>query len=100
MLAAIVAPASVILADPDVAVMVPPPHEPVSPFGVATVSPAGSVSTNATPVSATALATGFVIVKLSAEFVFGGTFAGVKALEIEGGATTFMLADAVPPVPP
>jgi hypothetical protein len=36
-----------------------------SPFGVATVSPAGSASVNPTPVMATVLAAGFVIVNVS-----------------------------------
>ena len=38
--------------DPAVAVMVPPPHDPVRPLGVETIRPAGSVSVNATPFSA------------------------------------------------
>ena len=37
---------------PAVAVIVPPPQEPVSPFGVATTSPLGKASLNPTPVSA------------------------------------------------
>ena len=36
------------------AVIVPPPHEPESPFGVATTRPDGRLSLNATPVNATA----------------------------------------------
>jgi hypothetical protein len=39
---------------PAVAEMVPPPQEPVRPFGVATTRPAGSESVKATPVSAVA----------------------------------------------
>ena len=38
--------------DPAVAVMVPPPHDPVRPLDVETIRPAGSVSVNATPFSA------------------------------------------------
>jgi len=49
--AAIVPAARLTLADPGAAVMVPVPHEPVRPFGVATRRPAGSVSVNATPLS-------------------------------------------------
>ena len=45
-------------------VIVPAPHDPVSPFGVATVRPAGSVSPNATPLIAT-VALGLVMVKVS-----------------------------------
>src|SRR5258706_393807 len=39
---------------PAVAVMVPPPHDPVRPLGVETTRPAGNVSVNATPDSAAA----------------------------------------------
>src|SRR5258708_4812485 len=35
---------------PAVAVMLPPPHDPDRPFGVATTNPAGNVSVNAPPV--------------------------------------------------
>ena len=35
-----------------VAVIVPPPHEPLRPFGVETTKPAGNVSVNATPLNA------------------------------------------------
>ena len=45
-------------------VMVPAPQDPVSPFGFATARPAGSVSPNPTPVSAT-VAFGLVMVKVS-----------------------------------
>jgi hypothetical protein len=37
---------------PDTAEIVPPPHEPESPFGLATASPVGRASLNPTPVSA------------------------------------------------
>src|SRR5262245_25307202 len=47
--AARVAPERLTLPLPAVAVMVPPPHEPVRPLGVATESPAGNGSLNATP---------------------------------------------------
>lgn len=94
------APESPMVPVPAVAVITPPPHDPVRPFGVAMVSPVGSASTNATPVSAIALAVGLDIVNVNAEFVFGAMTAGLKFLEIEGGATTSTLADAVPPLPP
>jgi hypothetical protein len=61
--AASVAPDRLMLFDPAVAVIVPP-HEPVTPFGVDTISPDGNVSVNASPVSGAAF--GFVRVKLSA----------------------------------
>jgi hypothetical protein len=50
-------PLPVMLPDPAVAVIVPP-HEVVSPLGVATVIPAGSESVNVAPVKATGF--GFV----------------------------------------
>jgi len=94
------APESDALPDPAVAVIVPPPQLPVSPFGVASTRFAGSVSVNATPVSDTVLAPGLVIVKLSEVAPLGGMLAAPNALLIDGGATTARLADAVPPVPP
>src|SRR5260370_40698883 len=51
-----VAPERLTLLDPEIAVMLPPPHDPVKPFGVATTRPVGKVSVKATPVSATVLA--------------------------------------------
>jgi hypothetical protein len=66
----------------------------------ATVSPAGNVSVKATPVSATAFAAGFVIVNVSEVVAFKAMLLGLKALAIDGGATTLIEAEAVPPVPP
>src|SRR5262249_54103728 len=63
--AASVAPESDTLPDPAVAVIVPPPHDPVNPFGEATVMPDGSESVNANPVADVELSV-FVTVKLSA----------------------------------
>jgi hypothetical protein len=51
-LAAIDPPDKLITFVPAVAVIVPTPHEPACPFGVEMINPAGSVSLNATPVSA------------------------------------------------
>src|SRR5260370_1350216 len=99
LLAATVPPVSEILPEPATAVATPP-QVLVSPLGVATTKPAGSVSVNATPVSATVLAPGLVMVKVSDVVPFSGIAAAPKALAIEGGATTLMLADAVPPTPP
>jgi hypothetical protein len=98
-LAATVPPASEILPDPAAAVATPPQVF-VSPFGVATTIPTGNESVNATPVSATALAAGLVMVKVKDVVPFNGRLPAPKALAIEGGATTLRLADAVPPVPP
>ena len=83
---------------PAVAVMVPPPQEPVKPFGVETTRPAGSVSVNPTPVRA--IAFGLAIVKLSEVEPFSGMLAAPNALLISGGPTTVMEAFDVLPVPP
>ncbi len=99
LLAAMVPPVSEMLPEPATAVAVPP-QVLVRPLGVATTRPAGSVSVNATPVSATALAAGLVMVKVSEVVPFRGTATAPKALAIDGGATTLILAEAVPPVPP
>jgi len=57
------APDRLMLFEPAIAVIVPP-HEPVRPLGVDTISPDGSVSVNVSPVSA--IEFGFVSVKLKA----------------------------------
>jgi hypothetical protein len=93
---AIVAPVSVI---PVGAVAVSVPPQTVAE-ALATVRPVGSVSVNATPVRATVLAAGLVIVNVSEVVAFSAMLLGLKTLAIDGGATTVMLAEAVPPVPP
>ena len=98
-LAATAPPVKLTEADPAVAVAVPP-HVFVSPLGVDTTIPAGKVSVNATPVSATVLAVGLVMVMVSEDVALSAILVGLNALAIEGGATTAMLAEAVPPVPP
>src|SRR5689334_3505361 len=97
--AAIVPPLRLIVLEPAVAVIVPAPHVPVSPFGVETTRPAGSVSLKATPVSAT-VAFGLLMVKLRLVEPFSGMLAAPNAFEIVGGATTVIDALAVLPVPP
>jgi hypothetical protein len=92
-------PVRLMLVDPATAVAVPVQVFD-KPFGVATTSPAGSVSVNATPVSATVFAAGFVTVKVRVLVPFRAIVVGVKAFAITGGATTMRLAEAVPPVPP
>ena len=62
-LAAMVAPDRLTVPLPAAAVIVPPPHVPDNPLGVATTKPAGNVSVNATPVKEE-LVLAFVIVKL------------------------------------
>jgi len=99
LVAAMVPPVKEMPLDPATAVAVPPQVF-VNPFGVATTSPAGSVSVNATPVSAMAFPAGLEIVKVSEVVPFNGRLAAPNALAMEGGETTLMLADAVPPVPP
>src|SRR5262245_48696781 len=80
-----------------VVVTVPPQ---IVALALPTVRPVGSVSVKATPVSETALAAGLVMVKVSEVVAFSAIVVGLKTLAIDGGATTLMLADAVPPVPP
>jgi hypothetical protein len=86
------------VAAPAVAVIVPPPHDPVSPFGVATVKPLGSVSVKAVPLSAVA-AFAFEIVKLKLDVPPTGMVDGVNDLAIDGGDNTVRVADAARPVP-
>src|SRR5881227_3369603 len=88
------------LLPPAVATAVPPQVS-LNPLGVATTSPAGNVSVNDTPASATVLAAGFVIVNVNAETPFTVIDAGLNAFVIEGGATTASIAVLlVVPVPP
>jgi hypothetical protein len=75
-----------------------PPHTVAE--ALATVKPVGKMSVNATPVSATALAAGLVMVNVSEVVAFSAMDAGLNTLAIDGGATTLILAEAVPPVPP
>jgi hypothetical protein len=82
---------------PPVAVNVPP--QVLVTFGeFATTNPAGNVSVNAKPVSATVFAAGLVIVKVSVVVPFTGMVAAPKAFAMEGGAATVStwVADAVP----
>src|SRR5579859_3613914 len=87
------------LADPAVAVAVPP-QVLLSPLGVATTRLAGKVSVKATPFSATPFAAGLVMVTVKLLVPFNGMPVGLKAFAMAGGAKTSMLADAVRPVPP
>ena len=98
-LAATVAPVSETVPDPAAAITAPP-HVLAKPFGVATTIPAGSASVNATPVSPTVFATGFVIVNVNEVDAFNAMLAAPNTFAIEGGASTVTLAEAVPPVPP
>ena len=80
-----------------VVVRVPPQTVAVA---FATVRPVGSVSVNATPLSDTVLAAGFVIVNVNEVVAFSAMLLGLKTLAMDGGPTTLILAEAVPPVPP
>ena len=83
----------------EVVLIVPEPHEPVSPLGVATASPAGMVSMKATPLSALP-GLGFEMVKLKGVEPPRPMEALPKDFEIEGAEPTVKLAEAVAPVPP
>ena len=56
---------------------------------LATVRPVGRVSVNATPESATVLAAGFVMVKVSEVVAFSAIVDGLNTFAIDGGATIF-----------
>jgi hypothetical protein len=76
-----------------------PPHVLLIPLGVATTSPDGKLSVNASPVSPAGF--GFVMLKVSEVEPFNGMVTAPNAFVIEGAsAVTLMLAEAVPPVPP
>ena len=96
LLAAIVAPTKEI---PVGAVVVSVPPQTVAE-ALATVRPVGSVSVNATPVRATVLAAGLVMVNVREVVAFRAMPEGLNTLAIDGGATTLIEAEAVPPVPP
>jgi hypothetical protein len=85
---------------PVVVVRVPPHCDVVA--GVVTTTPVGRVSVNATPVrSPAAVVLGLVIVKLRVDIPPLAIVDGVNILDIEGGATTVMVAVLlVLPVPP
>jgi hypothetical protein len=72
-------------------VIVPEPHEPVRPFVVGMVRPAGKVSPNPTPISAT-VALGLVMVKLSVVVPFRLMLAAPNAFAMLGGPITVILA--------
>jgi hypothetical protein len=100
LLVARVAPARLTDEEPATAVLVPAPQAPVRALGVDTTKPAGRVSVNATPVSATAFAAGLVIVKVREVEPFTGSVAAPKDFVITGGLATVTFAEAVLPVPP
>src|SRR5579883_2786792 len=98
-LAASVAPDTLTLPEPAVAIIVPAPQLPVRPFGVATTSPLGRVSVNAMPVTAE-VEFGFARLKVSDVVPFSGMLAAPNTLLIVGGPITVRVAVLlVAPVP-
>lgn len=96
--AARVAPERVMEVDAAVAVMVPPPHVPLRPFGVATAKPPGRLSVIVTPV-AIVVGSGFVTTKVRLIIPFTGIVALPNDFVMVGGFATVMLAIDVLPVP-
>jgi hypothetical protein len=96
-------PESEMVPEPSVAVMVPPPHVPDRPFGVATISPAGSGSLKAM-FDSDALEFGFCTVNEREVVPPTKIVIAPKTLEMEGGVTVAGVTDndalAVEPVPP
>jgi len=87
-----VVPARLTTVAPEAAVIVPPPHDPVRPFGEETDKPAGRPSVKATPVSGMVFAGGFVIVKLSEVVPPSGMVGAPKVLVICGELATVKVA--------
>src|SRR5216683_6989813 len=85
----IVVPDSVTVFVPLMVRLLVPPQTLLIPL--ATVSPAGSVSVKATPVRATELAAGFVIVNCNNVVAFKAIGEGLNNLAIDGGATLLRL---------
>jgi hypothetical protein len=101
-LATSVAPESEMVPEPAVAVMVPLPHDPVRPFGVATINPAGRGSLNPT-FDSEAPELGFCTVNERDVVPPTGIVTAPNTLEIVGGAAAAVTPNvvlAVEPVPP
>ena len=100
-LPASVAPDRLMLPLPGVAVMVPPPHEPLEPLGVATTRPAGRVSLKPTPLRELE-PLGLLTVKESEVLAPTLIEAAPNDLLIDGGlgVVTVMVEVAVLPFPP
>jgi hypothetical protein len=97
---AMLPPVRLMLVEFAVAVTVPL-QELLTPGVDATCKPLVSVSLKAIPVSATVLAAGFVMVKVTVVVPFNGMLAAPNALLMVGGATTVRVAVLlVVPVPP
>ena len=77
-----------------------PPQSLTAMGTAATVTPAGRLSLNPTPVIGTGLLAGLLIENVRIEVLFNGMLAGLNAFDIDAGRITLMLAVAVLPVPP
>jgi len=84
---------------PGVAVAVPL-QVVVKPLDDDTTIPSGKLSVKATPARATVLAAGLVRVNVREVDPFSGILAAPNTLAMVGGAATYKVAEAVPPVPP
>lgn len=94
-----VAPESMMVDEPAIALIVPPPHDPVNPLGVDTTNLDGSVSVNATPVAKVALGFGFETTNVNDVEAFRTIFDDPKALVMVNGTGINTKTDAVPAVP-
>jgi hypothetical protein len=90
-LAAKVAADRLTLADAAVAVIVPPPHVPLRPLGVATTRPEGNVSVKPTPVSEVPVLV-FDTVKVNVVLPFKATLAAPNDFVMVGGPSTLTVA--------
>src|SRR4051794_1486389 len=79
-----VAPATLTLFDPGIAEIVPPPHVPLCPLGVATTRPIGNVSLKPTPLNEVS-ALGFDTLKVSGTGTLSDTLAEPKLFVRFGG---------------
>lgn len=91
------APDRLMLLPPAAAVMVPAPHEPVSPLGDATRSPEGNVSVKPTPLIAPVF--GLLIVKLKVVLPLSGIVGAPKVSVIVGADTTLKFMLTAFPIP-
>lgn len=90
-----VAPARLIVLEPGVAVIVPPPQEPDIPFGLATTKPPGRLSVKLTPVS-DVLVLGLLMEKVRAVLLPVKIGFAVKAFAITGGSITVSAEVPIP----
>lgn len=86
---------------PEIAKIVPSPHEPLTLRGVARSTPAGKLSINDTPLSAT-FVFGLLMLKLNVLVPLRGMLVGLNDLVIDGGCATvnvaMLLVALVPPL--